>query len=82
MQNVEEKIWELDSLLVYFNEHLQRLRKHLEVFQQVHHAPGIYMNAIVEVVRRRAFSQLFLTASHYLDGSFSGFNCLYNVVGY
>lgn len=71
MQNVEDKIWELDSLLVYFHEHLQRLRKHLEVFQQLHLAPGIYMNAIVEVVRRRAFSQLFLTASQYLNVSFS-----------
>lgn len=60
VQNVEDKLWELDSLLVYFHEHLQRLRKHLEVFQQLHLAPITYMNAVVEVVRRRAFSQLFL----------------------
>ncbi|XP_048521172.1 RB1-inducible coiled-coil protein 1 isoform X3 [Dendroctonus ponderosae] len=60
VQQVEGKLWELDNLLVYFHEHLQRLRKHLEVFQQLHIAPIIYMNALVEVVRRRLFSQLFL----------------------
>ncbi|CAG9768398.1 unnamed protein product [Ceutorhynchus assimilis] len=60
VQNVEDKLWELDSLLVYFHEHLQRLRKHLEVFQQLHLAPSTYMNAVVEVVRRRSFSQTFL----------------------
>ncbi|XP_030761433.1 RB1-inducible coiled-coil protein 1 isoform X2 [Sitophilus oryzae] len=60
VQNIENKLWELDSHLVYFHEHLQRLRKHIEVFQQVHLAPTTYVNAVVEVVRRRAFSQLFL----------------------
>ncbi|KAL1494677.1 hypothetical protein ABEB36_010242 [Hypothenemus hampei] len=60
VQNVQDKIWELNSLLMYFHEHLQRLRKHLEVFQQLHLAPLIYVNAVVEVVRRRSFSQMFL----------------------
>ncbi|XP_066138888.1 RB1-inducible coiled-coil protein 1 isoform X3 [Euwallacea fornicatus] len=60
VQTVEDKFWELDFLLVYFNGQVNRLRKHLELFQQIHLAPLIYMNAVVEVVRRRSFSQLFL----------------------
>ncbi|XP_066254084.1 RB1-inducible coiled-coil protein 1 isoform X3 [Euwallacea similis] len=60
VQTVEDKFWELDFLLVYFNGQVNRLRKHLELFQQIHLAPVIYMNAVVEVVRRRSFSQLFL----------------------
>ncbi|XP_076271162.1 autophagy-related 17 isoform X6 [Rhynchophorus ferrugineus] len=60
VQSIENKLWELDSHLVYFHECLQRLRKHIEVFQQVHLAPSTYVNSIVEVVRRRSFSQLFL----------------------
>ncbi|XP_060518721.1 RB1-inducible coiled-coil protein 1 isoform X2 [Cylas formicarius] len=60
VQHVEERLWELDSLLVYYHEHLRRLRRHLEVFQQLHQAPTVYLNAVAEVVRRRNFSQLFL----------------------
>ncbi|XP_050307452.1 RB1-inducible coiled-coil protein 1 isoform X4 [Anthonomus grandis grandis] len=60
VQQIENKLWELDSLLVYFHEHLQRLRQHLKIFEQLHLAPLVYMNAVIEVVRRRTFSQLFL----------------------
>ncbi|KAI4504496.1 hypothetical protein M0802_000046 [Mischocyttarus mexicanus] len=57
---VENKMMEVDSKLVMYHESLKRLRRHLEVLQQIHLAPQMYMNAVAEVVRRRTFSQSFL----------------------
>ncbi|XP_014479301.1 PREDICTED: RB1-inducible coiled-coil protein 1 isoform X3 [Dinoponera quadriceps] len=57
---VENKMMEVDSKLVMYNESLKRLRRHLEVLQQIHLAPQMYMSAVAEVVRRRTFSQAFL----------------------
>ncbi|XP_012237466.1 RB1-inducible coiled-coil protein 1 isoform X2 [Bombus impatiens] len=57
---VENKMMEVDGKLVMYHESLKRLRRHLEVLQQIHLAPHMYMNAVAEVVRRRTFSQAFL----------------------
>ncbi|XP_076671485.1 autophagy-related 17 isoform X2 [Andrena cerasifolii] len=57
---VENKMMEVDSKLMMYHESLKRLRRHLEVLQQIHLAPQMYMNAVAEVVRRRTFSQAFL----------------------
>ncbi|XP_012255239.2 RB1-inducible coiled-coil protein 1 isoform X2 [Athalia rosae] len=57
---VENKMMEVDGKLVMYNESLKRLRRHLEVLQQIHLAPEMYMSAVAEVVRRRTFSQAFL----------------------
>lgn len=57
---VESQIQETDQKLVIYHENLKRLRRHLEVIQQIHLAPVTYLSAIAEVVRRRAFSQAFL----------------------
>ncbi|XP_076375282.1 autophagy-related 17 isoform X2 [Megalopta genalis] len=57
---VENKMMMVDSKLMMYNESLKRLRRHLEVLQQIHMAPQMYMNAVAEVVRRRTFSQAFL----------------------
>lgn len=57
---VENKICEMDAKLVLYQESLKRLRGHLEVIQQLHVSPHIYLSAVAEVVRRRTFSQAFL----------------------
>ncbi|KAG7207534.1 hypothetical protein KM043_009165 [Ampulex compressa] len=57
---VENKMMEVDGKIVMYHESLKRLRRHLEVLQQIHLAPQMYMNAVAEVVRRRTFSQAFL----------------------
>lgn len=57
---VESKIQDTDHNLVICHENLKRLRCNLEVIQQIHSAPAMYMSAIAEVVRRRTFSQAFL----------------------
>ncbi|XP_035733946.1 RB1-inducible coiled-coil protein 1-like isoform X2 [Vespa mandarinia] len=57
---VENKMMEVDGKLVMYHESLKRLRRHLEVLQQIHLAPQMYLRAVAEVVRRRTFSQAFL----------------------
>ncbi|XP_071555260.1 uncharacterized protein Atg17 isoform X2 [Temnothorax nylanderi] len=57
---VENKMVEVGNKLIIYHESLKRLRRHLEVLQQIHLAPEMYMSAVVEVVRRRTFSQAFL----------------------
>ncbi|XP_063977047.1 RB1-inducible coiled-coil protein 1-like isoform X2 [Diachasmimorpha longicaudata] len=57
---VENKMMEVDGKLVMYHENLKRLRRHLEVLQQIHLAPHMYVTAVSEVVRRRTFSQAFL----------------------
>lgn len=57
---VEDHILEIDQKLVIYHENLKRLRRHLEILQQIHLAPATYLCAVAEVVRRRTFSQTFL----------------------
>ncbi|KAF7996624.1 hypothetical protein HCN44_002270 [Aphidius gifuensis] len=57
---VEKKIWEVDGKLVMYHENLKRLRRHLEILEQIHLAPQMYIDAVAEVVRRRTFSNAFL----------------------
>ncbi|XP_018567229.1 RB1-inducible coiled-coil protein 1 isoform X2 [Anoplophora glabripennis] len=57
---IEDHILEIDQKLVIYHENLKRLRRHLEVLQQIHLAPATYLCAVAEVVRRRTFSQSFL----------------------
>ncbi|XP_011168169.1 RB1-inducible coiled-coil protein 1 isoform X2 [Solenopsis invicta] len=57
---VENKMVEVGNKLIIYHESLKRLRRHLEVLQQIHLAPQMYISAVVEVVRRRTFSQAFL----------------------
>lgn len=54
---------ELDSKLVYGYQNLDNLQRHLDVLQQVHTAPTLYLSSIVEVVRRRKLSQAMLLVS-------------------
>lgn len=60
---IEDRILEIDHKVVIYHENLKRLRRHLEVLQQIHLAPATYLCAVAEVVRRRTFSQSFLLVS-------------------
>ncbi|XP_029160283.1 RB1-inducible coiled-coil protein 1 isoform X2 [Nylanderia fulva] len=57
---VENKMVEVGNKLIIYHESLKRLRRHLEVLQQIHLAPQMYISAVIEVVRRRTFSEAFL----------------------
>lgn len=56
---VEKRICDVDGKLIIYHENLKRLRKRLEVLKQIHDAPDIYAQLVVEVVRRRKFSGTF-----------------------
>ncbi|PNF24637.1 hypothetical protein B7P43_G00746 [Cryptotermes secundus] len=57
---VENMMCDVGSRLMMYYEKLKRLRRHLDVIQQIHLSPQMYINAVGEVVRRRTFSQAFL----------------------
>lgn len=57
---VEKKLAELDEKILVHRENIRRLRNHMEIVQQIHLAPKIYVSAVAEVVRRRVFSKLFI----------------------
>ncbi|XP_066593951.1 RB1-inducible coiled-coil protein 1 isoform X1 [Prorops nasuta] len=59
--HVENRMVEMDSKLFMYYEGLRRLKRHLEILHQVHLAPQIYLTAVAEVVRRRIFSEAFLS---------------------
>lgn len=64
---VERNMSELDSKLIIYYENLKRLRRSLEVAQQIHMAPVIYLSSVTEVARRKAFSENFLKVSQMSD---------------
>ncbi|XP_013791156.1 RB1-inducible coiled-coil protein 1-like, partial [Limulus polyphemus] len=57
---VEGRISDLDNKLSIYHENLKRLKRHLDVVEQIHLTPQVYVAAVVEVVRRRTFSTAFL----------------------
>ena len=59
--HVEKEIINLINKLCMYNDNLKRIKNNFDVLRQIHLAPEMYMNAVTEVVRRRTFSQSFLT---------------------
>lgn len=57
---VETKVLEIDNNMLFYHTSLKRLHKHLEIIEQIHMAPNMYVIAVTEVVRRRMFSSYFL----------------------
>lgn len=78
---VENLILETDHKLILYHESLKRLRRHVEIIQQIHIAPAMYLNAVAEVVRRRAFSQAFLMVSthYYHRTTLENLNMYFNI---
>lgn len=56
----ENRMYEIDSKLLFYHTCLRRLQKHLGIIEQIHQAPCVYVQAVTEVVRRRIFSTAFL----------------------
>ncbi|XP_044742311.1 RB1-inducible coiled-coil protein 1 isoform X2 [Chrysoperla carnea] len=57
----ERQLLECDYKLSTFTSKQKHLDYLLCVLDQIHKAPEMYLNAVIEVVRRRQFSQAFLT---------------------
>ena len=60
---VEKKICDVDGKLTIYLGNLKRLSKRLDILQQVHDAPKVYAQFVTEIVRRRQFSNKFLSVS-------------------
>ncbi|XP_063699943.1 RB1-inducible coiled-coil protein 1 isoform X2 [Culicoides brevitarsis] len=61
ISNIESRMWHIDSLLLFYHNCLKRLQKHLNIIEQIHQAPTVYVTAVNEVVRRKEFSDAFLS---------------------
>ena len=67
---VQGKMSEHAQKLILYHEELRRLSRRLEVMEQLHLAPSIYLATLVEVVRRRSFSQQYLKKAGLIAGTF------------
>ena len=68
---IQNQMAEVGQLLVMHTEELRRLNRKLEVVEQLHLAPSMYMATVLEVVRRKAFSKHFLDKTVALAETFS-----------
>ncbi|XP_054155908.1 RB1-inducible coiled-coil protein 1-like [Oppia nitens] len=67
---IEKRLGEVDSKVLIYRENIRRLKKHLEVVHQIHLTPKLYLASVVEVVRRKTFSDVFVRwASSLADSS-------------
>lgn len=57
---IEQQMSDIDAKLMIYRDNLQRLNRHLEVVDQIHRSPDLYLAAVVESLRRRRFSRRYL----------------------
>lgn len=57
---VEQRIGDLDDRLMMYKENLVRLERRLQIVEQVHKAPDLYLESVSEALRRRKFSLKYL----------------------
>ena len=56
---LEQRICNVDNKLVIHHETMKKLKRKLEIIQQMASAPELYCKAVVEVVRRKNFTYQF-----------------------
>ncbi|XP_028403740.1 RB1-inducible coiled-coil protein 1-like [Dendronephthya gigantea] len=56
---IEKNICDCDNKLVMYHESMKRMKKRVEILEQIKDAPRIYAMTVKEVVRRREFSSQF-----------------------
>lgn len=62
---VEQLIMEKERNIKIESEKIKRQRKHLKILQQVHDAAKMYIDALLEIIRRKHYSIPFLTVSKF-----------------
>lgn len=60
VMGVEQLIMEKERNIKIESEKIKRQRKHLKILQQVHDAAAMYIEALVEIIRRKHYSIPFL----------------------
>ncbi|XP_055381937.1 RB1-inducible coiled-coil protein 1 [Condylostylus longicornis] len=57
---IENAMSERDHSLLFYHRCQRRVERHINIIQQIHLTPKIYLEAVTEVVRRRIFSGEFV----------------------
>lgn len=70
---VQRQLAEVDSGLALQHENLRRLRRHFDLLRQLHLAPSVYLQSLIEVVRRRLFVSKFTQWATTLAGDHCNF---------
>lgn len=68
---IQRQMAEQGQQLVLYYEELKRLSRRLEVLEQLHLAPSMYVATVVEIVRRRSFSEQYLRKTSIFASNFS-----------
>ena len=68
---IQRQMAEQGQQLVLYYEELKRLSRRLEVLEQLHLAPTMYVATVVEIVRRRSFSEQYLRKTSFFAQNFS-----------
>jgi len=69
--SVQDYMAESGRKLVVYSEELRRFERELDVIQQLHAAPSMYVATAMEVVRRRSFSEHYLKNAATLNERFT-----------
>ncbi|XP_065640713.1 RB1-inducible coiled-coil protein 1 isoform X2 [Hydra vulgaris] len=59
VMTIEKQICSLNSKIVIYHDFLRKIKKRMDIFEQVYDAPKLYVLSVIEVVRRRHFSKQF-----------------------
>lgn len=67
VMDVEKTQAEIAEKLIVHRENIRRLKSHMEIVQQIHNAPDLYIKSVAEVIRRRSFSQAYIEFCHLIS---------------
>lgn len=67
VMGVEKQQAEVSERLLVYRENIRRLRSHLDIVQQIHTAPDLYVKAVGEVIRRKNFSSAYIDFCHLIS---------------
>ncbi|XP_067647812.1 RB1-inducible coiled-coil protein 1 [Eurosta solidaginis] len=73
--HVENSMSEFDNRLLFYLRCLRRAERHIQIIEQIHQAPCIYVAAVTEVVRRKIFSGEFRLWATKLAEDFETIHC-------
>lgn len=66
VHGVENEMYDTFERTQMYTDSLKMLKERLNILQQTHNIPHLYLTAVTEVVRRRTFSQSFLMVRNIL----------------
>lgn len=59
VMSVEKRMLEASERIMMFREKIRRLKLQMDVVRQIHDAPQLYVDSVIEVIRRRSFASKY-----------------------